>query len=419
MTAPRLLDLTRLVSRLGREALTGVDRVELAWAERLLQGEVREGIPLFALVRTAFGFCLLDGHGVARIVALAHGAPLGRADLAGRLGRRHDPLRARAEAEAQRASVARCFGPGLKRMLRRHLPPGTACFNMGHANLTPQVMAALPGFVTVLVHDTIPLDHPEFTRPGIPATFGRKMAAVSTRADLVVHSTHAARRLTEAHFTHMGRVPPGIVAPLGITTAAPIPAPVPGLDPARPFFVILGTIEPRKNHALLLDVWDRLADTHTPETLPQLVIAGSRGWRNSAVFERLDTQPPGVIEVSGLSDAALADLMHRSAGLLLPSHAEGYGLPPLEAASLGVPVVVSDLPVFRETLGDYAVYLDRTDVYSWMETIERLANSHRQEETCVGKKAAAHAPLGVASWESHFNAVLNNVCQVGGSNRPE
>ncbi|WP_151718125.1 glycosyltransferase family 4 protein [Gemmobacter serpentinus] len=415
----RLLDLTRLVSRLGREALTGVDRVELAWAERLLEGEAREGIPLFALVRTAWGFCLLDGRGAARIVDMAHGTPLGPADLAGRIGRRRDPLRAQAEAEARRAAIAHCLIPGLKRMLRRHLPDGCACFNMGHANLTPQVMAALPGHLTVLVHDTIPLDHPEFTRPGIPETFARKMAAVSGRADLVVHSTQAARRLTEEHFARMGRVPPGLVAPLGITSAPPVPVDPPGLDRTRPFFVILGTIEPRKNHDLLLDVWDRLALQHPPGTLPQLLIAGSRGWRNHTVFQRLDARPDGIIEASGLSDGALTNLMQRSAGLLLPSHAEGYGLPPLEAASLGVPVIVSDLPVFRETLGDYAVYLDRTDVYSWMETIGRLAASHKPEEECASGKAARQAPLGVPGWESHFNAVLNIICQVGGGNRPE
>lgn len=405
---PRLLDLTRLVSRLGRPALTGVDRVERAWAEHLLKGDAMQGAPLFALVRNAWGFALLDAAGVRRVLALTDGAPLDPPDLIGRLSRRGDALRARAETEIRRIALARCAVPGLLRLLRR-LPAETAYFNMGHSNLTPRMMAALRGPVVVLIHDTIPLDHPEFTRADIPAVFTRKLAAVSARADLVVHSAAATRALTEAHLARLGRVPPGIVAPLGITAAAPGVYHVPGLDPSRRFFVTVGTIEPRKNHALLLAVWAELARRLPPAQLPQLVIAGSRGWRNMAVFQALDSRPAGVIEVAGLGDAALSGLIHASQGLLFPSHVEGFGLPPMEAASLGAPVCVSDLPVLREMLGDYPVYLKPTDVYSWLETIERLSGVERLTDKGVGGKGTMTRRWIAPTWDAHFNAVLNIV----------
>ncbi len=415
MPPAHLLDLTRLVSRLGRAALTGVDRVELAWAERLLEGDVREGIPLFALVRTAWGFCLLNREGVAEVLEATAGTPLPPPDLAGRISRRNDPLRARAETLARRASVTRCSVPGLTRMLRR-LPEGTAYFNMGHANLTLRVMAAQRGPRVVLIHDTIPLDHPEFTRPGIPQVFARKLSA-AVQADLIVHTAHATRRLTEAQMAHLGPLPAAVVAPLGVGLPTPGPFTLPGLDPARRFFVAVGTIEPRKNHALLLDVWQGLAARLPPETMPQLVIAGSRGWLNRDVFARLDSRPPHVIEAPGLTDSALAGLLQASDGLLFPTLAEGFGLPPLEAAALGVPLMVSDLPVLRETLHDLPVYLKPTDVYAWMETIERVAGGRCMWGDGVKAQGATAAARNLPLWPDHFNAVLSFLRQTGPQDR--
>ena len=111
-----------------------------------------------------------------------------------------------------------------------------------------------------MVHDTIPLDHPEFSRADAPAVFAAKLAAVSAHADTVIHLTHATKAGTEAHLARLGRVPSGIIAPLGVTVAPPDPSTLPGgLDLTAPYFVILGTIEPRKNHALLLDIWEKFA----------------------------------------------------------------------------------------------------------------------------------------------------------------
>jgi glycosyltransferase involved in cell wall biosynthesis len=136
-------------------------------------------------------------------------------------------------------------------------------------------------------------------------------------------------------------------------------------------------IEPRKNHTLLLDLWDRLEARFGAETAPQLAIVGRRGWRNADVFARLDArrgQAGAVREYNDLSDAAVQGLLAASAGLLFPTHAEGFGLPAAEAARLGVPVVCSDLPVFREILGNYPVYLSPMDGYGWEKAVMMLAS---------------------------------------------
>lgn len=403
--AARLLDLTRLVSRLGRGPLTGVDRVELAYLDQFLA----DGVPLFALVRTALGFVLLDARGARAIQARAKGqAGLGPVDLLGRLTRRHDPLRGQAEADLRRLALARCAVPGLARMLRRHLPGQVDCYNTGHANLTTRTLSAqkaLPGArVSVLVHDVIPLDYPEFTRPGIPQVFARKMAAVAAQADRVICTTADARARIAAQFARLGRVPPMVVAPLGVPVPEPGSLPE-GMALARPAFLVLGTIEPRKNHALLLDVWEQLARRLAPADMPDLLILGGRGWANAGVFARLDARPPHVVERPGLTDAQVAAVLARAEALLFPSHAEGFGLPLLEAMALGCPVIAADLAVFRELAGDYPVYLGTADVYSWVETIAITVRTAADRAGQGGRGAVVSA---IPDWHSHFNIVLTS-----------
>jgi glycosyltransferase involved in cell wall biosynthesis len=275
---------------------------------------------------------------------------------------------------------------------------------VGHSDLTRRVMAAIrrvPGArATVLLHDTIPLDHPEYSRPDTPARFLRKMAAVSEAADRVICTTGEAQARAAHHLARLGRVPPILVAPLGIETAAPAAAALPeGLPPDAPFLLCVGTIEPRKNHALLLDLWERMHATLPQAAIPRLVLAGGRGWSNADVFRRLDRLPfigRTVLECPGLGDGAVAALMARASALLFPSLAEGFGLPPAEALAVGLPVIAAPLPALSETLGCAPTYVATDDPDGWMAAI--LAAVHRPER---------RAPLPLPTWDSHFNLVLN------------
>ena len=188
-----------------------------------------------------------------------------------------------------------------------------------------------------------------------------------------------------------GGIPPAGVAHLGVYAPTPDVGELPaGLLPKRPYFVIVGTIEPRKNHGFLLDLWQSMGPT-----APPLLICGSRGWNNSAVFDRLDRLPPdgAVQEIAGLSDNALAALVQGAAGMLFPSYAEGFGLPPAEALSLGTRVLCNDLPVLHEVLGDKAVYAALTEPYSWIRTIEDWAETPpdpRPATTFIAPTRAEH-----------------------------
>lgn len=397
--AAHLIDLTRLVSRQGHSTLTGIDRVELAWLRHLLSVST----PLFALVRTAAGVLLLPRAGAVAVAEMAEGRlrPQGM-DLLSRLTRRHNPARGRAETALRSLALARRPVALLAPALRRHLPDGGLYLNLGHTALSPAQLQAVgrAGLRrVVMIHDTIPLDHPAYSRPSATTAFAAKLAAVSAHADRVIHLSHATRRVTEARLAAAGRIPPGLVAPLGVTVTPPDPQALPpGLDLAPPFFVALGTIEPRKDHALLLDVWDRLAQDMDP--LPRLFILGARGWAGRDLLARLDARPPGVVELAGLSDAAVSALLTRATALVFPSRVEGFGLPPMEAALLGAPVIASDLPVLREILGDYPVYAQPGDIYVWEQAIRAKVHAGTDREGA--------APAKLPKWEEHFRAVLTS-----------
>lgn len=396
--AARCLDLSRLVSRVGRGAFTGIDRVEAAYLTRLLH----EPGELFGLVRSSFGFTLFDRAGMEALAARLLGeVPWGPPDVISRLFLKQATDRRGVEADLRRLAIARTGRRFLPQTFARYFPKGITYINVGHSNLRVAVFDALrdvEGRAVVMIHDTIPLDHPEWQREGTVESFEQRLHLVARRADLVIHTAQATRALTEAHFGKAGRVPEGITAHLGID--------VPEVDPEalppefrqdRDYYLVLGTIEPRKNHALLLDLWEALAQRLPKDQMPRLLILGARGWNNDAVFARLDRLPGYVRELGALPDGALGAVIQGARALLMPSHVEGFGLPLGEALALGTPVIATDLPVYREVYGNNIIYLDSSDLYSW---VEKLAKTDTDQD---------RAPAVVPKWENHFNLVLKSL----------
>lgn len=379
-----------------------MDRVELAYLDHL--ATCRE--PLFAIARTTLGYVLLDKAGAAAVLARITGLePWGAADGLSRLARSKPLMVRRAESDLRRLALDRCLPNRLPRMLARRLPKGAAYFNVGHSNLTERMLwsarHSAGARIAVMIHDIIPLEFPQYQRPGTPDRFRTMLRRVRSGADLILYNTTDTQTRAEAQMRPWGPVPPGIVAHLGVPVPEPGDLPD-GFDPTRPWFVALGTIEPRKGHDLLLDIWDDMQADHGPET-PQLLICGARGWNNGAVFDRLDRLPAdsAVRELPGLADTQVAALLAGSRGLLFPSRAEGFGLPAVEAAALNIPVICTDLPAIREVLGDIPVYVAETDRYQWRNAIESLGKGRR------GKKpAAAEAEFTPPTWAGHFKTVL-------------
>lgn len=388
----RLLDVTRLIRR-ADQRLTGIDRVEFAYLDRLAQ----DPVPAFGLIRTPYGYLLLDQPGLRQLADHVRDDLWDTLPFWAQFPRPANPARRRAERTARRLAMARALPARLGQMLRQHLPPGCAYLNIGHSNFTARVIRAIRTLprakISVFVHDTIPLDAPEFQRTGSVAPFRAFLDRVEQNADrIIVNSQATSDSLPE----HMTRMPPVTVALLG-ADLGPRRSDPPA-DP--PHFVVLGTIEPRKNHALLLDVWEAL-----PDPKPKLYILGRRGWENSEVFAQLDAADPAtIIERNDASDAEAADLIATAAGFLFPSVIEGFGLPPLEAAALGTPVLCTDLPVYREFLDDIPVYLKPQDRYAWTQHIVSLTRDPRAARRIHHDKMREFNP---PTWDAHFKTVLS------------
>ena len=222
------------------------------------------------------------------------------------------------------------------------------------------------------IHDLLPLQFPEYFSPSHAIQHRRSLEIFARYGQAAIVNTQIVadqvRRFLDSHNRRDVAV---LVRPIPPDSAfsAPIEA-----DPdlaGIPYFVVCGTIEPRKNHLMLLHVWRELS-RHWGKRTPKLVIIGRRGWENENVVDLLDRSQEirrHVIEVAGLPSAAVARLMASARALLMPSFGEGYGLPIVEARAAGVPVIASDIPVFHEIAPD-ATFRRPLDGAGWLDAIK-------------------------------------------------
>ncbi|MDB5379719.1 MAG: glycosyltransferase family 1 protein, partial [Rubritepida sp.] len=182
------------------------------------------------------------------------------------------------------------------------------------------------------------------------------------------------------------------------------------------YFVMLGTIEPRKNHLLALQIWRDFA-IQGRTGAPRLLIIGRRGWENEQVFRLLDRGNfGGLVEECGrLPDQEVAHLVQGATALLCPSFVEGFGLPLAEAMALGTPVIASNIPAAREVGGGVPDYLHPLDFLAWRRAILEMA------EPRSARRAAQLTRLSqwtAPSWGRHFSAVEHFLQNLVGSEIP-
>ncbi len=378
---PLLFDVSRLIWRRWAGRLpTGIDRVCLAYLARY----------------RAEAQAVVHGRGVRRILGKSASDRL---------------------FDVLAASEPR-FRQEFVRLLPKLLSPsstswsgkGRLYLNVGHTGLEEQglvdwIRAAdvLPIF---LVHDLIPITHPEYCRAGEALRHTERIRnMLATAAGVVANSRATLESLAEFAAREQLPMPEAVAALLGVEVWRGEDE-EPAAEPERPTFVMLGTIEARKNHLLLLQVWTRLARQLGPRT-PRLLIIGQRGWECEQVVDLLERCQPlqgHVFEVGRCSDADLHQHLRTARALLFPSLVEGFGLPLIEALGLGTPVIASDLPVFREISPGIPTYLDPLDGPAWERTILAYADGG---STARGEQLLRLANYQPPSWNDHF-AVVND-----------
>ena len=226
------------------------------------------------------------------------------------------------------------------------------------------------------IHDLLPLETPEYFPPSERPRHARKMATLARRGSAAIVSSHVVKQSLIRQIATLGRTNlPILVAPLPVDPAFSTGQAEPVAIEGHPYFVMCGTIEPRKNHLLILHVWRDLVAS-LGQDAPKLVLIGRRGWENEHIIDLLERCPGlrhHVLEVAGLPTPSVKQLLMGARALLMPSFAEGYGLPVVEALSSGVPVIASSIPVFEEIGGDRLLRLDPTDGPGWRAAIMGFA----------------------------------------------
>ena len=166
------------------------------------------------------------------------------------------------------------------------------------------------------------------------------------------------------------------------------------------YFVAVGTLEPRKNLSMLLRIWTDARADGAP--LPALRLIGQRGWitrANSDTDRLLSHLRPDVVHLPGLADAALVEQVSGARALLLPTQAEGWGLPLAEACALGVPAIASDLPALREAAQGRAKFLAPDDPEIWATTIRHYTAPASPRHAAAVSALYDYRP---PTWKAHF-----------------
>lgn len=253
-----------------------------------------------------------------------------------------------------------------------------------------------------MVHDVIPITHPEFCRPNEKAKHHRRIDNMLRLGQCIVANSQSTLDTLHIEAEKLNiPMPHAIVAHLA-----------PGFVPSnfgvsviqQPYFVVLGTIEPRKNHNLLFRVWRKLVE-EMGALAPKLVLIGRRGWEceNAVdILERSEILRGFLVEKSNCSDAELINYLSHAQAMLFPTLVEGYGMPIIESLMVGTPVIATNLPVFHEIAGDIPDYLDSLDGLGWLSQIKAYMDSNHPLRLAQLQRIQT---FQTPTWQAHFEKV--------------
>ncbi|AJQ97339.1 glycosyltransferase family 4 protein [Gynuella sunshinyii] len=268
----------------------------------------------------------------------------------------------------------------LMNIIKRHRNRDIRYFNMSHHGIDningyADLVCAGVGKLVFCIYDLIPITFPEYVRDGDADKHSNRLKSVLSFAEseIITISEASKKEIIQFAGNYNLNIPPIHVLYIGVEEhmlAKPVDTRN-KFDVYSPYFVYVSTIEPRKNHLLLLNLWRQMVE-EKEELIPKLIIIGKRGWENQSVTAMLDRCTKiqnHVIEISGLDDDELIDVYRGAKALLFPSYTEGWGMPLVESLALQKPVICNNIGVFYEAGQMVPEYVDVMDSAKWKKTI--------------------------------------------------
>lgn len=291
----------------------------------------------------------------------------------------------------------------------KELQPGDIFFDIdGVWNLPLRRSVVLPRLkkngvlLAVFIHDIIPITHPQFCHEVTTFNFMNYIGAYLQYADLLITSVQSTLNAIAELLKQLKLPPiPGVVSWLGADfqykkdkMETVEPEAIKAAEAGK-YVLMVGTIEPRKNHALILEAFDSgLFDRNI-----NLVFAGRIGWKMQEFQQKIEKHPKlgqQFFVLNGLNDASIDYLYKNAYCVAFPTFNEGFGLPVIEAFQRGTPVLASDIPVLREVGGEFCEYFDPE---SKRDFSDRLLYWLEQPEIyqAVRKKIQTYVPV---NWDT-------------------
>jgi len=242
--------------------------------------------------------------------------------------------------------------------------------------------------IGTLIHDIIPITHPEFCVKSLTEAFTSSFFSVLSVIDFILTvSDYSGRRVCEFMARNgIVQVPVRTLksAHCSLATAADSDAVSSEIHKVlnEKYALYVSTIEVRKNHGYLFQVWKRLIEEREGN-VPRLVLVGRPGWRVRDLMEQLESTANlngRILILHDLPDSTLAALYRSALFSVFPSFEEGWGLPIGESLAYGRPCIAAKVSSIPEVAGDFADYLDPLNVSDGYEKIVRLIDDDEFRE---------------------------------------
>lgn len=389
---PIIYNLHRLIDRCTSSSPTGVDRVDLHYAQFILQ-KAEERAIYFIRQRQNISYLVPFKEAATLINNLEkrwlQGIALPQQPLNTKAAYlRHWPsTRLRQQLQLLiDPTLIKSLNSAAKPPIYLHSGHGT----LHHIDLHEQIKNQLQADMLYYLHDLIPIEFPEYTNnPNALAMHQRRLKTMATTGRLILANSEDSRQKFLAYCQQQQLPQPEVqvlligVEDLFIKAAQQAKQAIPSrFAPLAqlPYFLTIGTVEARKNHLSLLHLWRQLF-AELGEHCPKLVILGKRGWKAEHIFHLLDSSPAlqqTVIEIQDANDQEMLSLIQNTQALLFPSFAEGWGMPLAEALTLNTAAICSDLPALRECGRDHCLYLNPLDGMAWKAEILKAINEKPQ-----------------------------------------